>query len=66
MDKHELFEEYAPYHLMAAFKVGFEDYLHSPGLWRSTPHQGVSGQAYDRGLEAGMRWKLLQDRLAAK
>ncbi len=64
MDKHELFEEYAPYHLMTAFKVGFEADLHSPGPWRPTPHQGDPLAMTDQELEAGTRRQRFLHRLA--
>jgi hypothetical protein len=46
-------QEYAPYHEMAEFTVGFRDYLE--GELCNTAHRGVEQQAYDRGYEAGMR-----------
>jgi len=45
--------EYAPYHEIAEFNVGFCDYLN--GELCNTAHRGVEQQAYDRGYEAGMR-----------
>jgi hypothetical protein len=44
--------EYAPYHTMAAFRAGVSDYQTGR---RSESYRGVEAQAYDRGLECGMR-----------
>jgi hypothetical protein len=46
-------ERYAPYHAMAEFKQGYDDYVagHVPAF--DIP--GVAGQAYDRGGECAMR-----------
>jgi hypothetical protein len=46
-------QEYAPYHSLPEFNVGFRDYLN--GELCDTAHRGVEQQAYDRGYEAGMR-----------
>ncbi len=44
--------EYAPYHTMVAFEVGFDTYINN---WMSRDCDGVDGQAYDRGMECAMR-----------
>jgi hypothetical protein len=56
MTKAELVAEYRPYDTMPEFQEGWDDYM---GQRMSlTKHQdGVAGQAYDRGLEAAMRWR---------
>jgi hypothetical protein len=44
-------EEYAPYHTMPEFLLGYHDYL--KGQLRE--YEGVAGEAYDRGAEFAMR-----------
>ena len=48
-----IWAEYAPYNKMPKFDEGFADYL--AGRNRYMEFNGVEGQAYDRGLEAGSR-----------
>lgn len=45
--------QYVPYHTMPKFTEGFRDYLN--GTRHDADLTGVDGQAYDRGLEAGMK-----------
>ena len=49
--------EYAPYHRMAGFWYGVNDYPR-----RRTELRGVDAQAYDRGLECAMRVALANAR----
>lgn len=44
--------QYAPYNTIPAFEQGYADYLAGRA---SRELQGVAGQAYDRGYEAGMK-----------
>lgn len=46
---------YAPYHTLPAFWQGVDDYENHTMRHRDE-YQGVDGQAYDRGLNAAMRW----------
>jgi hypothetical protein len=47
--------QYAPYHTFPEFAEGVSDY-NDRGIWDRTPYDGVKAQAYDRGLEAAMRF----------
>jgi hypothetical protein len=49
----EIAATYAPYHTMPAFQEGAEAY--AKGRY-DNPFQGVAAQAWDRGLEAAMRF----------
>jgi hypothetical protein len=51
MDINDVAHEYAPYHKLPEFKIGFDDYL----AGRRQRLDGVEGQAYDRGAECAMR-----------
>jgi len=44
-------DEYAPYHTMAAFRAGVDDYQTE----RWSEYRGFEAQAYDRGRECAMR-----------
>jgi hypothetical protein len=48
-------EQYAPYYTMKEFGDGLRDYL--ADLNYSGLHDGVGGQAYDRGAEAAMKYR---------
>jgi len=48
--------KYAPYDTHEWFKIGFVDYS-LPLLNRTAPTNGIAQQAYDRGMEAAMRWE---------
>ena len=53
----EIVESYAPYHRYAEFGEGFVAY----GVSYDNPYaDGVAAQAWDRGLEAAMRWARAQ------
>ncbi len=47
-------QDYAPYHLYPDFLIGFHAY--ERGDYRN-PYEGVAAQAWDRGLECGMRYR---------
>jgi hypothetical protein len=49
----EEIERYSPYHTMAAFKHGFEDY--TAGRPSQADRLLTDGRAYDRGAECAMR-----------
>jgi hypothetical protein len=51
--------EYAPYHRMAGFWYGVNDYPR-----RRSELRGVDAQAYDRGLECAMRVRIQELRRA--
>ena len=51
----ELAREYAPYDRMPEFWQGFDDY--NCGSDIHMRHDGVQGQAYDRGRECAMRYR---------
>jgi hypothetical protein len=50
----EIAAEYAPYHTLPAFAKGAEDYMDSK--FDCPFAGGVDGQAWDRGMEAAMRF----------
>jgi hypothetical protein len=56
MMKSQLLAEYAPYSSFQPFHDGWDDYFAGRFGGRTYKH-GVDEQAYDRGLEAAMRWK---------
>jgi hypothetical protein len=50
----QLAKKYAPYDTLPSFWEGVKDY--QAGVWgRDDQYQGHHRQAYDRGLECGMR-----------
>jgi hypothetical protein len=51
----ELLAEYAPYNAMQAFHDGWKDYEHGHYHCPFSANS-VEGQAWDRGMEAAMRW----------
>ncbi len=55
MMKSELLEQYAPYHYMQEFHDGWSAYELEDF---DNPHDlnSVACQAFDRGMEAAMRW----------
>jgi hypothetical protein len=53
----EICQHYAPYHTMPEFAEGFDAY--EAGIYIN-PYVNVAGQAWDRGLEAAMRWERIQ------
>lgn len=52
IDLEAIWAEYAPYHTLPKFDEGFADYL--AGRF-GKEYQDVDGQAYDRGMEAGIK-----------
>jgi hypothetical protein len=57
MMKSQLLEQYAPYHFYQAFRDGWEAYM--AGRYREEKYSpnSVDGQAWDRGMEAAMKWQ---------
>jgi hypothetical protein len=51
----QLAAEYAPYHTLAAFRRGAQDYMDG-NFTCPYGSAGVDGQAWDRGMEAAMRY----------
>jgi hypothetical protein len=52
----EIAAEYAPYHTMTAFAKGTSAYMNRVFDNPYSIEQGVKAQAWDRGLEAAMRF----------
>jgi hypothetical protein len=57
MMKSRLLEQYAPYHTFQAFHDGWD--VHMAGWYCEERYDrnSVDGQAWDRGMEAAMKWK---------
>jgi hypothetical protein len=53
-------KEYAPYHTLPAFTAGFRSY--GTVYQERNPYDGMNAQAWDRGLECGMRVARWTDR----
>jgi hypothetical protein len=47
--------EYDPYHTMAAFRAGVEDYRAGVIGWNQPTTDTAAAQAYDRGVECAIR-----------
>jgi hypothetical protein len=59
----ELFRTYEPFDVLAEFKEGFEAYgngKHSNPYHGTETVQSIKAEAWDRGREAALRWKLEQ------
>jgi hypothetical protein len=57
----ELFRKYEPFDVLAEFKEGFEAYgkgKHSNPYCGTETVQSIKAEAWDRGREAALRWKL--------
>jgi hypothetical protein len=50
----EIAQEYIPYHTLKAFQIGSQDYM--DGNYNNPYGDGYEAQAWDRGMEAAMRF----------